>query len=110
MCEAAKGSRTIRRDAGRLESVALNGGGVALKHRKGAAGEPSRRRPGRDRITRRIRRLIWTIHFALDVRRERLALSRMDDRALKDIGLNRNDIYAETSRPFWDIPRDRLLW
>jgi uncharacterized protein YjiS (DUF1127 family) len=32
----------------------------------------------------------------------------MDDRALKDMGFNRGDAYAEAYRPFWDIPADRL--
>ncbi len=34
-------------------------------------------------------------------RRQRLALGQLDDRMLKDIGLSRADILAETSRPFW---------
>ncbi len=33
--------------------------------------------------------------------RQRTSLGQMDDRMLKDIGLNRLDVYRETSRPFW---------
>lgn len=35
--------------------------------------------------------------------RERRALARLDDRLLRDIGLTRADVEAETSRRFWDI-------
>lgn len=34
-------------------------------------------------------------------RRQRLALCRLDDRALRDIGLSRADVEAETRKPFW---------
>jgi uncharacterized protein YjiS (DUF1127 family) len=68
----------------------------------------SRRRPGLARITRRIWHLILVLELALDVRRERRMLLRMDDRALKDIGCNRGEAYGEAHRPFWDIPRARL--
>lgn len=55
----------------------------------------------------RLARLIGTIELALQVRRERRILLGMDDRMLKDLGLN-GAAYAEASRPFWDVPADRL--
>jgi uncharacterized protein YjiS (DUF1127 family) len=55
----------------------------------------------------RFRRLIRKVELALQVRRERRLLLRMDDRMLKDMGLN-GSAYAEASRPFWDVPVDRL--
>ena len=55
----------------------------------------------------RIARLIGTIELALQVRRERRILLGMDHRMLKDLGLN-GTAYAEASRPFWDVPVDRL--
>ena len=55
----------------------------------------------------RIAHLIGTIEVALQVRRERRLLRGMDDRMLKDLGLNGN-AHAEASRPFWDVPADRL--
>jgi uncharacterized protein YjiS (DUF1127 family) len=67
------------------------------------------RRPGLFRIADGIRRLILDLDLVLEVRCERLMLLRMDDRALKDIGLSRGEAYAEARRSLWDIPRDRLL-
>jgi uncharacterized protein YjiS (DUF1127 family) len=66
------------------------------------------RRPGRARIAGRIRRLAWVLELALDVRRERLMLLRLDDRALRDIGLSRGEAWTEGCRPLWEIPCDRL--
>ena len=34
-------------------------------------------------------------------RRQRLILARLDDRMLRDIGLNGADVDAEISKPFW---------
>ena len=56
---------------------------------------------------RRLARLFGAIELALQVRRERRILLAMDDRMLKDLGLN-GIAYAEASRPFWDVPVDRL--
>jgi uncharacterized protein YjiS (DUF1127 family) len=55
----------------------------------------------------RLARLLGTIELALQVRRERRTLLGMDDRMLKDLGLN-GRAYAEATRPFWDVPADRL--
>jgi hypothetical protein len=41
------------------------------------------------------------------VRRERRLLMRMDTRMLKDLGLS-DTAHREASRPFWDLPTDRL--
>jgi uncharacterized protein YjiS (DUF1127 family) len=38
---------------------------------------------------------------------ERRALSRLDDRLLRDIGLDRASAEAEAARPFWDPPAGR---
>ena len=54
-----------------------------------------------------IRRLICTIEFALQVRRERRLLRGMSERMLKDIGLW-GIADAEASRLFWDLPLARL--
>jgi uncharacterized protein YjiS (DUF1127 family) len=62
---------------------------------------------GLARTGARIARLIGTIEVALQVRRERRILLAMDDRMLKDLGLN-GIAYAEANRPFWDVPIDRL--
>jgi uncharacterized protein YjiS (DUF1127 family) len=52
-------------------------------------------------------RVLSTIELALEVRRERRMLRGLDERALKDLGLE-GKADAEASRPFWDVPRDRL--
>ena len=62
---------------------------------------------GLARAGKRIACLIGAIELALQVRRERQILLAMDDRMLKDLGLN-GTAYAEATRPFWDVPTDRL--
>lgn len=38
-------------------------------------------------------------------RRERAELASLDDAALKDIGVSREEALAEARRPLWDVPR-----
>lgn len=38
------------------------------------------------------------------LRRQRKALTRLDDTALRDMGLTRSDVHAEAKRPVWDVP------
>lgn len=40
----------------------------------------------------------------LALRRQRSALSRLDAKALSDIGLTRDQADCESRRPFWDVP------
>lgn len=35
---------------------------------------------------------------------QRRALTRLDDAALKDVGLSRKDALQEAGRPIWDVP------
>jgi uncharacterized protein YjiS (DUF1127 family) len=58
-------------------------------------------------IANGITRLIRTIELALQVQRERRMLLGMDDHMLKDLGLS-GIAEAEASRPFWDVPLERL--
>ena len=50
-------------------------------------------------VAARIRRLVglW-----LTRRRERLALAELDERLLRDIGIDRVTAMREAERPFWD--------
>jgi uncharacterized protein YjiS (DUF1127 family) len=45
--------------------------------------------------------LLGTVLSWLERRRQRLALARLDDRMLKDIGLSRAEVEVELSKPFW---------
>ncbi len=48
-------------------------------------------------VSRLIRVLVaWQVRAA-----ERVALERLDDAALKDIGLSRADVAGESRKPFW---------
>ncbi|TLX59505.1 hypothetical protein DN826_01515 [Stutzerimonas nosocomialis] len=40
----------------------------------------------------------WQLH------EQRRQLAALDDAALKDLGLSRADVFAESERPFWDDP------
>ena len=47
------------------------------------------------------------IETAFQVNRERRDLARLDDRMLKDIGLDQGRAWREWSRDFTDLPKDR---
>ena len=38
------------------------------------------------------------------VAKQRRALSRLDDAAMRDMGLTHTDVVQEASRPIWDVP------
>ncbi len=44
-----------------------------------------------------------TVLSWLETHRQRRALARLDDRALRDIGISRADVWQEVNRPFWDV-------
>ena len=46
-------------------------------------------------------RLAETIAVGLERRRQRVALARLDDRMLRDIGLTTADVEGEVMKPFW---------
>lgn len=58
--------------------------------------------------TRRGRRptlsFLALLRLALDLKRARGRLARLDDHLLRDIGLTREDALAEARRPIWDVP------
>lgn len=39
-------------------------------------------------------------------KKQRDALRNLDDNALRDLGLTRNQADAESRRPIWDVPTD----
>jgi uncharacterized protein YjiS (DUF1127 family) len=65
-------------------------------------------RPHRTLLTERLRRLVvrW-----VSLRRERLELAELDERLLRDIGIDRIAAQREAARPFWDgRERPRQDW
>jgi uncharacterized protein YjiS (DUF1127 family) len=50
------------------------------------------------------------LRFINRVWRERRMLASLDDRALKDIGLNRADVEREVGRSLLDLPKRRNRW
>ncbi len=63
-------------------------------------------------IARTSQRTVRTAVFdrawlALTVWKERRALARLDDRALKDIGLSPADVEHEMNRSIFDVPGNR---
>lgn len=49
-------------------------------------------------------RFLAFMERAGEVARQRRALLRLDDHALKDIGISRADAWREGGRPWWDLP------
>jgi uncharacterized protein YjiS (DUF1127 family) len=92
-----------------MGSPAMSGIARANSGRRGrlarTASLPSRECPRG--MAKGITRLIRTIELALQVRRERRMLLGTDDHMLKDLGL-RGIAETEASRPFWDVPLERL--
>ena len=54
----------------------------------------------------RLRRfsLLSTLMRWVETSRQRAALRRLDDAALKDVGISASDAREEADRPFWDAP------
>lgn len=52
----------------------------------------------------KLRSILRYLAHARATRRQRAHLSRLDDAALRDIGLTRDIVAAEASRPIWDAP------
>jgi len=56
-------------------------------------------RPRAAFVAKRLRRLF--VHWA-SLRRERLELAELDERILRDIGIDRMTARFEAARPFWE--------
>lgn len=59
-------------------------------------------------LARRASCAALALDLALQVRRERRMLMRLDERTLQDIGYDKGRVYSEASRAFWDVPVDRM--
>ena len=57
-------------------------------------------------FTRSLSRFANYFLACLRVARQRRQLLKLDDRALKDIGISSADADAEATRGFWNIPED----
>lgn len=53
----------------------------------------------------RLSRLLATLLSTADLHRQRSRLRLLDDHALADIGLTRDEAEAEAARPLWNAPR-----
>ena len=58
----------------------------------------------------RLSNLALTIGLAMQVRKERRMLMRLDDRALQDVGFDKGRAFNEASRSFWDVPANRARY
>jgi uncharacterized protein YjiS (DUF1127 family) len=54
-----------------------------------------------------VHQLFTRLLLAVRVYRERRALALLDAHTLRDLGLCRSDVIAESARPFWDLPPER---
>jgi len=50
--------------------------------------------------------VVFRLLSLLDLRRQRAHLARLDNHALRDIGLTRADAADEAARPVWDVPHN----
>jgi uncharacterized protein YjiS (DUF1127 family) len=67
-------------------------------------------RSGSEAAKRKSRGLFAVIAFierAGEIARQRRALLKLGDSALKDFGASRADAVNEGGRPWWDLPKDR---
>lgn len=60
-------------------------------------------RGGRKNLRLSILDILLAAETMWQVARERRQLRRLDEHALKDIGISRADAEREASRPFWDV-------
>lgn len=51
--------------------------------------------------------LVARLELMWQVNRERHSLEALDDRLLKDIGLDRGQVEAEAGKSFFDVPKGR---
>ena len=63
----------------------------------------TRTTPSRTRLGSSIG-LLDFLRRAIAVRRQRIALSRLEPHILRDIGLSAKDAEREAKRPTWDVP------
>lgn len=59
-------------------------------------------------FAKHVRQVTLKLKAAVRVAIERRALSRLDERMLKDIGMSRSLAHHEATRSFFDIPGSRI--
>ncbi len=96
-----------------FSSTLLDGTSAATTVRPGPMSSvgPDRRVGFLNWLGRTSMRLVEVVsHLQLldDIRRERQVLATLDDRILRDLGIDRATARHESSRPWWDIPANRL--
>jgi uncharacterized protein YjiS (DUF1127 family) len=76
--------------------------GTAMGRIGRAAPPRLRRRAVRRPLLRKaLNRIVATLREWRQRSRERAQLATLDDRMLRDIGVNRGDVWREINKPFW---------
>jgi uncharacterized protein YjiS (DUF1127 family) len=70
-------------------------------YRYNVSGTRIEARPHRSYVLGAVLGVFETIALWQERRRQRFTLARLDDRMLRDIGLNGADVDVEISKPFW---------
>lgn len=104
----------FRNYVGGFSSTFLSGTSAGAAACAGAvpSGGPDKRVGGAGHwLVQTVRRLVEVVsrlQLLDDIRRERRMLATLDDRMLRDLGIDQATADHESSRRWWDVPANRL--